>query len=223
MPLLPPDYGDSWHNQAARLTALRNLGFQPRAILDIGAYHGYWAGLAVHIWPAAQILSIEANEDCRSQLEKQGRPFEIALLDRVEREADYHKCQTGCGEGNGLFRENSAFPFETAKVRTRRLDDVVGDRTFDLIKLDCQGAEERILDGGTETISRAQFVQLEAQVQDYNEGAPRIGDLMADMDSHGFRLYDITDYHHNSKGMLIQVDLLFAKTNSPLFTIRPLS
>ncbi len=35
--------------------------------------------------------------------------------------------------------------------------------------------------------------------------------------------HDITDFHHNSKQMLIQVDLLFAREDSPLFTIRPLS
>lgn len=222
--LLPPDYGeDTWLMQGTRLTSLRNLGFQPRAILDVGAYFGHWAGLAAHIWAAAEILSIEANEDCRLELEKRSRPFKIALLDRVEQEVDYHKCQTGCGEGNGLFKENSVFPFVTVKQRTKTLDSLVGDKTFDLIKMDCQGAELNVILGGECVVSRAHLVLLETQLQDYNEGAPRTADLIEQMGKRGFRLYDLVDMHYNSRGMLLQVDLLFARQDSPLFTVRPLS
>lgn len=228
--ILPLDFGPAaWLNQASRLANLRQLGFQPTAVLDIGAYSGHWGILAKHIWPAAKILMIEANEDCGPQLDKAllrmtgGDAYSIALLDSTERKAAYHKCQTGCGEGNGLFKENSVFPFETVERQTQTLDSVVGERTFDFIKLDCQGAERAIIEGGGTTISRAHLVQLEAQIQDYNEGAPRVTDLIADMDRRGFRLYDITDFHHNSRQMLIQVDLLFARQDSPLFTVRPLS
>lgn len=224
MSLVPPGYGEAdWRNQASRLWALRNLGFEPKRVLDIGAHHGFWGGLAAHVWPAAQVLSVEANEDCRSELEKRGRPFEIALLSDKEEEVPYFKCETGTGEGNGLFRENSVHPFQETRVRTRRLDELAAGRVFDFIKLDCQGGERRVLDGGDETVRKAHIVQLETQIQDYNEGAPRMADLISDMAYWGFRLYDIVDFHHNSRGMLIQTDLLFAKESSPLFQIRPLS
>lgn len=228
--LLPPDYGfQDWMNQASRLVNLRQLGFQPNAILDIGAYNGHWGVLAKHIWPAAKVLMIEANEDCTPQLDKAllrmsgGDSYAIALLDSTERKASYHKCTTGCGEGNGLFKENSVFPFETMERQTQTLNSIVGERTFDFVKLDCQGAEIKVLEGGWNVLRTAQIVQLETQVQDYNEGAPRIDEVMRYMGDRGFRLYDIADFHHNSRQMLIQVDLLFARQDSPLFTIRPLS
>ncbi len=229
-PLLPPDFGiQDWGNQSTRLGALRSLGFQPNAILDIGSYHGWWSILAKHLWPAAKLLMIEANEDCVPQLDKAllrlsgGDAYNIALLDSTERKAAYHKCQTGCGEGNGLYRENSVYPFETVERQTQTLDSVVGERTFDFIKLDCQGAELAVLQGGEQTLSRAHVVQLETQVQDYNEGAPAMAAVIDRMQTYGFRLFDIVDFHHNSRGLLIQVDLLFARMDSPLFTIRPLS
>ncbi len=229
-PLLPPDYGDAdWRNQSSRLAALRSLGFQPNAILDIGAYHGHWGVLAKHLWPAAKLLMVEANEDCVPQLDKAlqrlngGDAYSIALLDSTERKAAYHKCQTGCGEGNGLYKENSVYPFETVERQTQTLDSLTGERVFDFIKLDCQGAELAVLRGGEQTLSRAHVVQLETQVQDYNEGAPAMAAVIAQMQTYGFRLFDIVDFHHNSRGLLIQVDLLFARTDSPLFTIRPLS
>ncbi len=229
-PLLPPDYGEAdWRNQASRLAALRSLGFQPNAILDIGAYHGHWGVLAKHLFPTAKLLMIEANEDCVPQLDKaifrlnSGDAYVIALLDSTERKAVYHKCQTGCGEGNGLYKENSVYPFETVERQTQTLDSVVGERVFDFIKLDCQGAELAVLQGGERALSRAHVVQLETQIQNYNEGAPTMAAVIDRMEGNGFRLFDIVDFHHNSKGMLIQVDLLFARCDSPLFTIRPLS
>lgn len=221
MNFLPPDYGPDWLAQASRLTALRNLGFSPKSILDVGAYHGHWAGLAYHIWSDASLFLIEANEDCRPQLTAKGFPFEIALLDSYEHDADYHYCTSGCGEGNGLFKENSGAPFVTKKVKTRKLSDVVRDRTFDLIKLDCQGAEISVMAGGINVIDRAHFVLLETQIQDYNERAPRIAEVIEWMS--GFRLFDIVDFHYNSRGMLIQTDLLFAREDSEFFKIRPLS
>ena len=223
MSLLPPNYGSDWNNLAARLTALRNLGFQPRNILDVGAYQGFYAGLAKHVWPAAELFLIEANEDCRPQLTEKGYPFEIALLDATEREAVYHKCTTGCGEGNGLYKENSNAPFAKETRKTQRLDDVVVGHQFDFVKLDCQGAELDILEGGQQTLSLAHVVQLETQAQAYNERAPRIEDVILYMARHDFRVFDIIDFHYNRLGMLIQTDILFVKANSPLFGIRPLS
>jgi FkbM family methyltransferase len=223
-PLLPPDFGiETWGNIASRLTSLRNLGFTPRSILDIGAYHGHFSTVARWIWSDAEILMIEANESCRSQLDGKGFPFEIAVLDSTAGERDFHQCQTGCGEGNGLYRENSIFPFATIKRQTQRLDDVLRGRSFDFIKLDCQGAERRIIEGGEETVRGAQVIQIETQVQDYNEGAPRIADMIPALGYYGFRLFDITDMHYNSRGMLIQTDLMFVRQDSPLFKIRPLS
>lgn len=224
MNFLPDGYGfEDWKSQASRYHNLRALGFQPQAILDIGAYHAHWGRLASHIWPNAQILCIEANEDCRPNLTERGFPFEIALLDAVEREADYYKCTTGCGEGNGLFKENSIHPFVATKQRTKTLDSIVGDRIFDFIKLDCQGGELSVLSGGAKAVAAAHLVQLEVQVQDYNESAPRIDQVIEKMGNLGFRVYDIIDFHYNSRGMLLQVDLLFAKNDSPLFNVRPLS
>lgn len=222
--LLPEGYGpDVWLNQARRLWNLRRLGFHPRAILDVGCHHGHWSSLAAHVWPQAEHLMIDGEEDCREHLLKKPFPFEIALLDSVSREADYHRCTSGCTEGNGLYKENGVAPFETVKRQTKTLDEVVGDKTYDFIKMDCQGGELNVLAGGGRTVSRAHAVQMETQLQDYDEGAPRIIDVMAAMAQAGFRAYDLTDMHYNSRGMLLQVDVLFLRQDSPLFNIRPLS
>lgn len=220
---LPPGFAEHFGNQIRRLTLLAQLGFQPRAILDVGAYHGGWSTVAKAIWPQAQIKAIEANEACRPYLVTAGHDFDIAVLSDTEGDATFHVCDNGCGEGNSLYRENSIHGFTPQTVQTKTLAGLLGDQTFDFIKMDCQGAELRIIAGGEALIQRAHLVMLETQLQDYNEGAPGITDVIAYMAPRGFRLLDIVDSHYNSFGLLIQTDLLFAKVNSPLFGIRPLS
>jgi FkbM family methyltransferase len=221
--LLPEGYGPSWQNQSVRLHNLRSLGFRPRTFLDVGAHHGHFSSLIQHVFPGIDIFMIDGEEDCREHLLKKPFPFEIALLAETEREANYHRCTSGCTEGNGLYKENGVAPFETVKRQTKTLDSIVGDRTFDFIKMDCQGGELNVLVGGRRTVSRAYAIQLETQIQDYNEGAPRLIEVMMAMAQAGFRVYDIADMHYNALGMLLQVDVLFLRQDSPLFRIRPLS
>jgi len=222
--LLPPGYGaDTWQNLAVRLTHLRNIGFNPISILDVGAHHGHWAVLVKWIWPTANLFLIEANEECRQRLTEVGFPFNIAVLGRQVNKTVFHKCQTGCTEGNSLFKENSIFPFITVDIETKMLKTVVEDRAFDFVKIDCQGAELDIIAGGEEIVKAAHVVLLETQIQDYNEGAPRAADVIARMSGLGFRLYDMVELHYNSRGMLLQMDLMFAREDSPLFRVRPLS
>jgi len=183
-----------------------------------------------HVWPNAQYHLIEANEDCVPQLARTGFKYDIALLsDRAERVA-YHKCQTGSGEGNGVFKENSAYPFVSTQLTTVSLDWWLGGSkpaaeriVYDFIKIDAQGSELKILKGGEIAARQAHVIQLECQIQSYNEDAPLAAETIAYMDSIGFRLYDIIERHDNSRGMLLQADFLFARKDSPLFGLKVLT
>lgn len=205
------------------MRALKALGFNPPRILDIGAYRGAWSEVMWHVWPRARFHLIEANEECVPYLAQTGFTHDIALLsDKIEN-AVYHKCQTGSGEGNGLYRESSVHPFVETVKTTMTLDALLPDHVFDLVKLDCQGAESKVIAGGLNLIGRATLVQLECQIQPYNVGAPTATQTIAYMDSLGFRLYDIVESHLNSRQMLIQADFLFARKDSGLFDLKVLS
>ncbi|HEX4888543.1 MAG TPA: hypothetical protein VFV37_10900, partial [Luteibaculaceae bacterium] len=45
----------------AGLLHLKNIGFQPAGVLDIGAYHGEWTVDFLHVFPNASVLMIEAQ------------------------------------------------------------------------------------------------------------------------------------------------------------------
>lgn len=221
-PIYPSLLNDSFRKQWDRLLHLHSLGFRPRAILDIGAYHGGWSILAAALWPDAFVHSIEANEACREKLAAHVQSFEIAALSDSTGPATYWKCTEKSTEGNSFYTENTRHPFVPVLMHTKTLAECAGGRTFDLIKIDCQGAELKIIEGGVSVVEKAEFVLLETQLQDYNQGAPRIDEVMRAMDAHGFRLYDIIEIHHNPQGLTLQADLLFARKESPVFSIRPL-
>ncbi len=223
MRLKPSDIGACWDHSLSRMRALKALGFNPRSILDIGAYHGSWSEVMWHVWPDAIYRLVEANEDCRPQLTATGFPFDIALLSDQVKDVTYHKCQTGSGEGNSMYPEASVYPFSPVSARTQRLDDLIPEGMWDLVKIDAQGAEVEIVKGGLNLIGRATLVQLEVGVQPYNRGAPSVLEAMTYMDGLGFRLYDIVEYHLNSRSMLIQADLLFARKDCGLFDLKVLS
>lgn len=222
MRLKTSDIGKCWDFQMERMRALKNLGFNPKSILDIGAYHGSWSEVMWHIWPDSKFHLIEADEDCIPHLKATGFDYNIALLsDKVE-EVPFYKCQTGSGEGNSMFKENSIYPFTETKKQSYRLKDMAIP-FCEFIKVDAQGAELRIINGGVELFKAAHVIQLECQIQSYNEGAPHAIGVINYMDKLGFRIYDISEYHYNRYNMLLQADFVFVRKDSSLFGLKVLT
>lgn len=205
-------------NQFNRFSSLKQkIGFTPKKILDIGAYHGDWSTMTKEIWPEASFTLFEANKFCEDKIKEKGfdRYFIEVLGDRNE-EVEFHVCLTGCGEGNSVYKEQSVFPFDRVKRQMKKLDDIIQEE-FDFVKMDTQGSERLIIEGGKKTITSSPFIQIETQIQEYNKNAPFCIDMINYMDSLDYKVYDITDFHYNSLGMLIQIDILFAKKNLNIF------
>jgi len=212
-------------NQKNRITLIKNLGMNPKSILDIGAYHGNWAKSVKEIFPDSYVKLIEGNKDNKEELEKTGFPFLIDVLYKEKVDKEYFKCETGCGEGNTIYKENSFFPFGSETVTCNTLDDALDDDPlqYDLVKIDCQGAELDIMKGGVETIKGAKALLLELPILEYNEGAPTLLETLTYIDSVGFRIFDVIDFHNQSKGLLLQIDALFLRKDNPIFQIKQLA
>jgi len=67
------------------LGRLKTKGFSPSAVVDIGAYQGWWSELARSVFPQAEILMVEPLPDRAEQLS--------SLAGRIQ--ARY--CQALCG------------------------------------------------------------------------------------------------------------------------------
>lgn len=207
-------------NHPSRLTILKNKGFEPRVIYDIGAYHGDWSAEMKPIFKDAQFYLFEANENQKTYLEKLPFSFFISALGDREEIADFYSNDS---TGDSFLREKTQF-YEEGKcnitpVKMTTLERVVKEKQLplpDLIKIDVQGAEKLIIQGSPSIIGHAEVVILETKILEYNQGAPLICEIMTLMDQLGFRMLDIVELHYLPSRELNEVDILFVKKESSL-------
>ena len=184
--------------------------------MDIGAHVGEFSQQIRRFNPEADIIMIEANPNCEPYLNKAGIPYQMIALSREKAEAElFVEKVNEIGTGASLYKENTEYyaddKFDTIKVQTDSLDNLnyFNDQVIDLIKLDVQGAEYDILEGGRKTVMRSGHVLIEVSLLEYNLGAPQIEAVVSKMKEYGFIIEDILDYQRSSENILFQLDLLF--------------
>jgi len=203
-------------------TRLRDLGFCPNGIIDVGAHQGDWIRAVRQIFPNPPALLIEAREEQRTTLnllcsELSNIQFKIALLGPEPKASVQFQVH---GSGSSLFAERSDARRSVREMQMSTLDDVVSSassfKSPILLKLDVQGAELEVLRGAEKTLAISEIVQLEVALLHFNEGAPSSAEVVAFMDAKGFAIYDVVGFVRPNATDLVQVDLLFAKKTSPL-------
>ena len=76
--------------QRASLLRLKQIGFGPRVVYDIGAHRGDWTREATFIFPSTDFFLFEANADHSEVLKATGRKFFISALGRADSERRNH-------------------------------------------------------------------------------------------------------------------------------------
>lgn len=198
-----------------RIEYLKICGFEPKRILDIGAHQGTVSKQFKELWPNAEILMLEANPYADDALKSTGIPYKICLLGKENKTVPFYLTKKWLlSSGNSIYKENgpdySDENLVTVQLPMHRLDDVLPNEQFDLIKIDTQGSEIDILSAGINIIKNIKAVIIECSLTDYNKGGNKIHDIFAFMTANGLYMKDIIDlfYLENELG---QIDLLFKK------------
>jgi len=121
-----------------------------------------------------------------------------------------------------MYEEQTSLPRTLLHLPMRRLDDVVGSETaYQLLKLDVQGAELDVLKGAGRVLAAVEVVAIEAAVLEYNKGGPLLAEMIDALAAYGFRVFDLFPRPRVLSGVLIQVDMLFLRKDSPLWPKPP--
>ncbi len=200
---------------------LAEMGFAPDGYIDVGAYHGNWTRLANRLLGTRPTLMVEGQAALLPALEAfAATRDDLAVAGGVlsatsGEEVSFYEM----GTGSSIFAEASNAPRERTTTTTRTLDEVAAKFldtvSAPFLKIDVQGAELNVLAGGSKVLDKASLVQLEVAMLPYNQGAPLMPDVVAWMAQRGWLPTEISGFSRPS-GPLVQIDLLFARADSPL-------
>lgn len=194
-------------------------------VYDIGGHTGRYAAAIAAASAVRQVVSFEPIRESFQELvdrtRDSGKVRAINLALGDERgEAEF---QVNEAPGSSSFLEMlpshvEHFP-QTAmssslKVQVSKLDDVVAECRLtqpDIIKMDVQGYEDRVIAGGLETFQAATWCLIELSLVDLYEGAMTFDQLYRKVVSLGFRLCEVTDQLKGKDGTTLQMNALFER------------
>ncbi len=205
------------------ITKLKELGFNPKTIVDIGAYHGEWTKEIRLLFPTGSFLMIEPMDEKAALLtqiaaQSNGKVrFEQALLAaQANQEVVFHQSETASSILSE-HKENDDFEKVTKKTTTLSLLLEKNQiNKIDFLKIDTQGYELEILKGAIEALKNTDVILLEVSLLDIHKNVPLLHEVCNFMYQYGFVTYDICSFTRRPLDKALwQSDFIFVKENSP--------
>jgi len=212
------------------LKKIRNKGFVPENVLDIGANFGNFSlRCKQDIWTfGTNYHLIEANDECKFRLSMTGFPVYYEILgDEDGKIVTFYKTKDIVGgTGNSTYKEKTRHYDEGHVIEEKKklitLDTLFKNSymVFDFAKLDTQGSELDILRGGKETLSSCKYILIETSLKYYNDGVPLKQDIINFMEEFSYNKHEVVEQHiwgssdpvgDIHKGDIFQEDLIFFK------------
>jgi FkbM family methyltransferase len=216
---------DAERRESERWTWLRkaNVG----TVVDIGASVGEFSGWVVGELPGTLLYSFEPIEHCYTELLKRMkgyadfRSFNLGLSD-VAGDVDFYLSEFSPSSSllpmADLHRR--LFPYTsnvvTRKVKVVRLDDIseqIVTRGNVLIKVDVQGAEDKVIRGGSVFFERSHIVLIEVSYDVLYQGQPLFGDIHLRLSEMGYQyMGNMGQSSRPVDGLPMYADALFIKS-----------
>jgi FkbM family methyltransferase len=197
-----------------------------RTVFDVGANTGQFARVIHEVLPEAYIYSFEPLPDCFAELQRTMRSirtfraFNTALAER-DGEAEFYRSSWSPSSSllpmQELHKQN--FPFTAGEsretVKVRRLDDCAEELMLEkeiLVKLDVQGAEDKVIGGGKELLQRAKVLIVETSMDSLYKGQPLFADIFKLLEGLGFRYEGALSQAFNAlDGSVLYADSIFIR------------
>lgn len=207
-------------NIAQSYSLIYRLGFTPKTVIDVGVAEGTME--LYTSFPDSFFLLIEPlkefEPDLRSILMKYRGSYIIAAAGSKTGEVTFNVHDNHL-DGSSLYKEmmGSEADGHEVNVPIIMLDEILKDELLNgpyLIKVDVQGAEIDVLEGGQKALAEAEVVVLEVSMFQFMKGAPEFFDIVFYMKQHGFVAYDIIlGWNRPLDNALGQIDIIFVKEN----------
>jgi FkbM family methyltransferase len=199
---------------------LKDIGFKPRHIIDVGANKGDWTRTVLKVFPDSNYSLVDPQ-----------KWLAIHFQDLLERNSNIRFFPYGAGGKTSKMKltthdRDDSFSFrfseeEAAELKREQIEvdvftltDLVRNEGLyvpDLIKIDAEGIDLEVLDGCKDFFGKTEVILVEAAVMNKFFRNSCLA-MLTYMDNVGYRLCDITDLNRNIKhGALWLVELAFIK------------
>lgn len=185
--------------------------------LDIGANTGQFYRSLIEIYPDSYCYLIEVNPTCEKNIAGLNVPYEIiGLSNKIGTMDLITTVRKPRSKGASFYMEkNWEHLAEDEKLKIEvpvtTLDAHFKESVWDLIKIDVQGSELDIIDGGNNFLSNNNNLLIEVSLTEYNIGAPHAREVISKLEKLNFYIADCIDQHVGNNNVCMQLDLLFQK------------
>ena len=202
---------------------LKELGFQPNAIFDVGSSHAGWSRVVASVFPSAEFHLFEPLVDfkpfykAQSDLSIAANPnFSLHKIALGDRNQDVRLFSDVEGYSASVLRSPTAFP-ERFDVRMATLKAYVSEKalpTPDILKMDVQGGELLVLRGAGDLVDAIRVLQAETWfVRGYGPETPLFYEVMEFLRSKGLLLFELGERFYDDAHQLYCCDAFFVKAD----------
>lgn len=217
-------YKHGFNHTFKRVNKLKQLGFEPKVICDVGASNGRWTRKCLEIYPNGHYFLVEPLEENKLGLENLKRDFPNtnywlgclgATVGTVLLNADGSGTSILKGHWGNYYGEQRETSMET-------LDNLIQQGicpTPDFLKLDVQGYELEVLKGAVSALNSVQAIIAEVSFIRFQEAMPVFHEVVKQIAKYGFVVSDILDLSLRPLDKLAgQANLLFLENSHLLIS-----
>jgi FkbM family methyltransferase len=175
--------------------------FQATHILDIGANRASWSGEASKFYPRARYTLVEPQEELAEFIEPfcakhPGSEWIRGGVGGRQEMRNFVVDPSTVSSSFYIAEADRAAGQQTRAVKVFTLDSIVQRRGIpELIKIDAEGAEMEILQGGTSVFGKSELILLELPFFQFHPAVPTFSTMVTYMAKQGYEPFHFTWFH----------------------------
>lgn len=204
--------------------AFKRAGFEPRVFFEIGSSNSGWSYQMAEIFPGARFHLFEPLLGHKThywegtegvlQVHPDFRVHKVAVGD-IDGTTKMGVDASGCGSSTLVTETDETFT-EILEVPMRRLDTIVFEQNLprpEVLKIDVQGGELRVLIGAGSLLDTVQLIQAEVWLtRGYGNETPLLHEIIEYLSGKGFLLIAFGGCYYGDLHDLYAVDAFFARS-----------